>query len=259
MLSTVGAARRWWRRALGALALTMMSSGLSLAQEAPAQTPPPPKVWGGMAGAGLSVTRGNSDTLKLNLAWEVARDRKPRHLSKLSGRYLRGQEAGALSVDQTSVTLRHEYMLRDGAFSFGQIEYVRDPFKSISYLLAPTAGFGYTVVDTEPTRFAIDAGIGAVWEKNPYEPVTPEVAVTAGETLRHQLTRTTTLKHATTALLASGNPKDGLYTFSIGIGTRINDHLELAIDVVDTFKTRPPNEQTVRNDIAMVTGITTRF
>lgn len=253
------AGRTWWGCALGALAVWTMGSGLLLAQEAPIETPPRPKVWGGTASAGLSVTRGNSDTMKLNLAWELARDLKPRHLSKLSGRYLRGQEEGALSVDRTNVTLRHEYRLHDGTFSFGQIEYLRDPFKSISYLIAPTAGFGYTLVDTEPTRFAIDAGVGAVWEKNPYEPVTPEVAVTAGETLRHQLTKTTTLKHATTALLASGNPKDGLYTFSIGIGTRINDHLELAIDVVDSYKTRPPNEETVKNDVAMVTGITTRF
>jgi putative salt-induced outer membrane protein YdiY len=242
-----------------ALVVWAMGGGALLAQEAGLEAPPRPKVWGGLASAGLSLTRGNSDTLKLNVAFELTRDRKPRHLSKLNGRYLRGQEDGALSVDRTSMALRHEYTLRNGAFTFGQVEYLRDTFKQISYLIAPTAGFGYTLIDTEPTRFSVDAGVGAVWEKNPYEPVNPEVAVTAGQTLRHQLTKTTTLKHATTALLASGNPKDGLYTFSIGIGTRINDHLELALDVVDSYKTRPPTEATVKNDVAMVTGVTTRF
>jgi hypothetical protein len=37
----------------------------------------------------------------------------------------------------------------------------------IDYLVAPTAGVGYKVVDTAITKFSTDAGLGVVWGKNP--------------------------------------------------------------------------------------------
>ena len=67
------------------------------------------------------------------------------------------------------------------------------------------------------------------------------------------------LKHATTALWKADNFGDGLYTFSIGLGTRISEHLQLSVDLLDTFKNRPPTAATEKNDVALVTAITAKF
>jgi putative salt-induced outer membrane protein YdiY len=129
----------------------------------------------------------------------------------------------------------------------------------IDYLLAPTAGVGYKLVDTPVTKFSIDGGLGVVWEKNPDLDVRTNVALIAGERLEHALTATSTIKHAGTGLWKANDLVDGLYTFSIGLGTRISEQLQLSVDLFDTFKNRPPTTATKKNDVAVVTAVTAKF
>jgi hypothetical protein len=79
-----------------------------------------------------------------------------------------------------------------------QLKYLRDTLKVIDELVAPTAGVGYKVVDTASTKCSTDAGLGAVWEKNPDLDVRTGMALTAGEKLERALTSTSTSKHAAT-------------------------------------------------------------
>jgi hypothetical protein len=74
-----------------------------------------------------------------------------------------------------------------------------------------------------------------------------------------QLTPTATLKHATTGLWKANDLSDGLYTFSVGLATRISERLQLSVDVLDTFKNRPPTAATKKNDVALVTAISAKF
>jgi hypothetical protein len=50
-----------------------------------------------------------------------------------------------------------------------------------------------------------------------------------------------------------------LYTFSVGLGTRISEHLQLSVEVLDTFKNQPPTAATKKNDVAFVTAITAKY
>ena len=52
---------------------------------------------------------------------------------------------------------------------------------------------------------------------------------------------------------------DGLYTFSIGLATRIPERLQLSIDLLGTFRNRPPTPVTTKNDVAFVTAVTSKF
>ena len=66
-----------------------LGGGAAFAQ-APAPPPPDPGLWEGTAGAGLALTRGNSDTLTFNLAFDATRDPKTRNVLKAKGLFLRG-------------------------------------------------------------------------------------------------------------------------------------------------------------------------
>lgn len=226
--------------------------------QAPAPAGPTP-AWTGTAGAGLSVTSGNSDTTNYNLSLDVKHDPKTKNVIKFSALYLRGEEDDDLIVNRTSINGRDEYSLTPRFFVFGQLEYLRDTFKLIDYLIAPTGGVGYKVIDTEPTKFAVDVGAGGVWEKNPGIDVRTSGAVTAGEKLTHQLTSTATIKHGITGLWKTDDFSDSLYTFNVGLGTKITERVQLAIDLIDTYKNRPPTAATEKNDVALVTAITAKF
>jgi putative salt-induced outer membrane protein YdiY len=242
--------------AAAALLLTSAAAG---AQQPAVPPPPDPGTWIGSASAGLALTSGNSDTLTFNVAFDITRDPKTRNIMKWTGLYLRGEQEGELTADRLSLAFRDQYALNPRAFVFGQIEYLRDTFKLIDYLVAPTVGLGYKVVDTEPTKFAVDAGVGAVWEKNPAVDVKTSLAITAGEKLEHALTPTSTIKHAATALWKADDFADGLYTFSVGLATKISEQVQLSIEFLDTFKNRPPTAETKKNDVALVTNITAKF
>lgn len=218
-----------------------------------------PGTWSGTAGAGLALTSGNSDTLNFNISFDATRDPKTRNVIKGTGLYLRGKQNDALVANRLSLSFRDQYAVSSRAYAFGQVDYLRDTFKLISHLVAPTVGAGYKLVETASTKLSTDAGLGAVWEKNPDEDVRTNMALTAGVKLEHALTATATLKQAATGLWKANDLGDGLYTFSVGLGARISERMQLAVDVLDTYKSRPPNAATKKNDIAVVTSITAKF
>ena len=43
---------------------------------------------------------------------------------------------------------------------FGQNQYLKDEFKEIDYLIAPTAGLGYKLFDTAATKLDVDGSAG---------------------------------------------------------------------------------------------------
>jgi putative salt-induced outer membrane protein YdiY len=245
-------------RLFASLFVCLVVSSAASAQQ-PAEPAQPPRTWTGTAGAGLALTSGNSDTLNFNVAFDLTRDPKTRNLTKYKGLYIRGEDDGDTTVDRTALAFRDEYTLTPRTFVFGQIEYLRDTFKLIDYLVAPTAGIGFKVVNTDATKFTIDAGGGVVWEKNPGVDVRTSGAVSAGEKLEHKLSTTSTLKHATTALWKTDDFGDGLYTFSVGLATKVTETVQLSVDLLDTFKNKPPTADTKKNDVALVTSLAAKF
>ena len=245
---------------LGAIMATLwlLIPSAAYAQQSPSPVEDP-GTWTGSAGAGLSLTSGNSDTLNFNIAFDLTRDPKTRNVMKLKALYLRGEQDDATTVNRTSAAFRDQYALTNRAFAFGQLDYLRDTFKLIDYLVAPTAGIGYKVIDTNPTQFAVDGGLGVVWEKNPDVDVSTDVALTAGETLTHKLSSTSSFKHAATALWKADDLADGLYTISVGLAAQLTSSMQLSFDVLDTFKNKPPSAGTKKNDVALVTAIVAKF
>jgi putative salt-induced outer membrane protein YdiY len=197
--------------------------------------------------------------MNYNLAFDVTRTPKARNVMKWTGLYLRGDQNDAVVVNRTSLGYRDEYTLSGRTFLFAQVDYLRDTFKLIDYLVAPTAGIGFKVVDTDSTKFSVDGGGGTVSEKNPGVDLRTGAALTAGEKLALQLTPTAAIKHATTGLWKADDFSDGLYTFSIGLATQISERLQLSVDLLDTLKNRPPTAATKKNDVAFVTAVSAKF
>lgn len=248
-------------RASRALALLFTLASIPAAAQTPAAPAPdaPPPTWTGTAGAGISLTSGNSDTTNYTVSFDVTRDPKTRNVLKATGLYLRGSQDGEATVDRLSLGFRDQYALTPRLYVFGQLDYLRDQFKEIDYLLAPTGGVGYKVVDSDALKFSVDAGAGVVWEKNPGFDVRTNGAITAGEKLEYNVTPTATIKHAATALWTADDFGDGLYTFSVGLGTKLSEVLQLSIDLLDTYKNQPPAAGIAKNDVAFVTAIAAKF
>ena len=139
-------------------------SAPAMAQAPPPATPPEPTAWTVTAGAGLALTSGNTDTSTVNASYEVVYDPQAQYLVRSDWLMIRGKNEGDLSADRLGLNVRSEVRLNERAYIFGQNQFLRDRFKSIDYLMAPAAGFGYTIIETPETTMAVDLGLGGVWE-----------------------------------------------------------------------------------------------
>jgi putative salt-induced outer membrane protein YdiY len=219
---------------------------------AQAQAPAEPKFWTVEMSAGLALTSGNTDTSNVNASYNVIYNPQRRNVVKSDGLYLRGETEGVVSANRISLNVRDEYSLTTRLFVFGQNQYLRDEFKSIDYLLAPTAGLGYKLFDTATTKLAVDGSVGGVWEKNPGFDVSAAGALSVGEKLTQTLTTTTTLTQSFTSLWKMNNFDDALVTAGVGLAASMSTHTQLKFEVLDTYKNLPPLPTIQKNDVAVL-------
>lgn len=237
--------------------------GMALAQDADpdpqAATPPPPPIWAGSIGAGFALTGGNTDTANYNFAFDLTRDPKKKNVIKAGGLYLRGDSDGEATVDRLTLGLRDEYHLSPRVFLFGDFSYLRDKFKLIDYMIAPTGGFGYKALNSEKVMLSFQGGAGAVWEKNPEVEVDSSGALNAGQDFSWQLSEGSRITQNFLALWKTNNFEDSLFHFSIGLATAIMKRAELKIEFRDDYKNLPATPETKKNDTAFLTTFLFKF
>ena len=235
-------------------------AALACAAPVMAQVPPPATnqespAWTVTAGAGLALTSGNTDTSTVNASYEVVYDPQARYLVRSDGLMIRGKNDGELSADRLGLDVRSEFRLNERVYVFGQNQFLRDRFKSIDYLLAPAGGFGYSVVETPETTIAIDLGLGGVWEKNASIDVSASGSMTIGESLSQTLTATTSLTQSFSGLWKTTDFEDSLHVFSLGVSATMSTRTQLKVELIDTFKNKPPVAAVQKPDVAILIAI----
>ena len=234
----------------------LVCAALVCSSPAAAQTPPlEPKIWTVSAGAGLALTSGNTDTSTVNASYEITYDPPTRHVIRSDGLMIRGKTNKELSADRLGLNVRDEYGLNHRVYVFGQNQFLRDRFKSIDYLVAPAVGIGYSVVETPETKVAVDGGIGGVWEKNSGVNVAASGALTLRETLAQALTATTSLTQSFSGLWKTTDFEDSLHVFSIGVSATMSMRTQLKVELLDTYKNKPPLATVQKNDVAVLVAV----
>jgi putative salt-induced outer membrane protein YdiY len=238
----------------------MSPARLVFAQDQPPTCPcppPPPEKgpWSVSAGVGFSLNRGNADTTNLNLTFDAKRDPKQADVWTFQALYLRGETNGEPTVDRLFLQGRYERNIGPRLFVFGQFPYLRDEFKQIDYLLAPSAGVGYKLVETPTTLIAVDGGAGVKVEKNPGLDAETSGMFTSGDRIEWKVTPTATITQSFSALWNADDFGDALYTARVGLAASIATRFELKIEVLDAYSTRPPNPAVKKNDVAFITAL----
>ncbi len=239
--------------------LLMLCASLAATPAIAQTTPPPvPPGWTGSAGAGFALTSGNSDSSTVNATYDLKRDFGGSFLFQSTGLLLYGKSRNVLTSDRLSLDGRAEGKLNERTSLFGQAQYLRDEFKSIDFLIAPTAGVSHLLVKSDRTELGVSGAIGGVWEKNRDLETDLDAALTAGQQFSRKITATTELIEKVVALWKADDLGDALYTFSAGIAASITAATQLKIEFLDTYKARPP-VGVGANDIATLVSFVYKF
>jgi len=216
------------------------------------------KPWRLNFGAGLALTSGNKDTSTYNASYNVVYTPHARRTFKSDALLLRGTTDGELSNERFGMNVREEIRVNDRVFVFGQNQYLRDRFKRVQYLVAPTGGVGLTTVKTGRTTLTIDVGAGGVWEKNPFVDVRGSGALTFSQKLSQTISTTTTLSQSVSGLWKTEDLADSSYQLSVALALGINARIQLKIEALDTYSNKPTGSRVEKNDISTVFAVVFR-
>ena len=205
------------------------------------------------------MTSGNSDTSTVNAAYELKRETGSPFVFKSSGLLVWGKSEGVLTSDRLGLDGRVERKLSERTSLYAQTQYLRDSFKAIDYLIAPTVGLTRLLVKNDRSEFGVDGGVGGVWEKNPGVDADLDGAVTAGQKFTHKITATTEVVQKVAALWKMDDFGDALYVFGAGIAASITEATQLKIEFLDTYKAQPPSPDVQKNDIATLVSFVYKF
>jgi putative salt-induced outer membrane protein YdiY len=243
-----------------AAALMLLVLAVPLMAQPPASPPPEASnPASGNVNLGVALTSGNKDTSSFNTGYEFKYDPKTKNVLKSTGLLLFGKTEGQKTAEQYGLTFRDEYTFNTRAFVYADFRYLHDRFKGIGYLVSPTGGGGYMVVGVQATQLALSAGAGFVSEKDYGFDLRTSGAVTFDEKFTHKLTATATMGQTISALWKTSDFGDVLYGFGLNLAASITSQAQLKIELLDSYKTKPPDPALKRNDVVLIASVVYKF
>jgi putative salt-induced outer membrane protein YdiY len=233
--------------------------------------------WNGAAVIGFSLTRGNSQTENLSLAFHAARATKDDKLSLYSTAvYGTNQLATPSTTANTeSGGIRYDRNLNPRMFAFVAADFSSNALQDLNLRSVGSVGFGYHAIKSERTVLDFLAG-GNFTDENYTQTITVAAtgttpaysyssklvrnfgALTLGEELTHKLGKTTVLTEKLYFFPDLTETGEYRGTFDLGLATKISKWLGWQNQFSDIYVSNPP-EGTKQNDVVLTTGLNFSF
>jgi len=228
--------------------------------------------WSGLLDTGLSLTRGNSESLSYSLSGKAARvTDRDKIVVYTTAIYANSSVNGLNSTTAHAIRggIRGDLNVSDKLFVFGFTDFEFDQFQDLDLRNTVGGGLGYHVVNTKNTSFDVFAGgdydqafYGAL-AATATAPATPSVTrktgeIVVGETFNAKINNRTTL---TERFSIYPNVSDtGTYRlqFDATAATKLKNWLSWQVTYSDRFQNNPlPGFKT--NDLILTTGVRLTF
>jgi len=245
----------------GALLIaTALLCGLAQAQPAPVEEKK--STWESSAFAGLTLTRGNSETL-LGTANIVAVKKWGHNELGLGadGTYGETKLPGATNSAKNAESIhgfgQYNRLFNERLYGLGRVDALHDAIADVEYRVTISVGVGYYFLKTTNTVLSGEIGPGYVFEKlgsseNDY------ATLRVGERFTQKLSSHARLWQSAEFLPQIDDFDNYLINAEIGVEADITAHLSLSTFLQDTYKKHPaPGRK--QNDLKLVAGVKYKF
>jgi putative salt-induced outer membrane protein len=178
---------------------------------------------------------------------------------KLDGYYLYGRADGETNTQKANFTLRDEYSFSELFFAFGEVGYLYDRFKGITYLITPTVGAGYKVVKTKAVTLDFSAGVGLVAEQDEGLPQSTSGSFSVGEGFEWKISSWATLTQHASGLWKMNNTSDYFFHVDAGLVSPISRVFEMKIAYVLDYKNEPYPPTLDKTDSSFIAALGAKF
>jgi putative salt-induced outer membrane protein YdiY len=213
--------------------------------------------WGGFVDAGLSTTKGNSDTLSFVLGAKAIRAAPSDKITVyMNSIYAKNSTAGISTTTAHAITggLRGDLNVNPKLFAFGFTDFEFDQFQKLDLRNVLGGGAGYHAVKTKRTVFDLSAG--GAYDQAFYSTgvALKSGEIVAGESFSYQISSRSGFSEQ--LLFFPNLSYTGQYrgTFDSSITTKLSSWLNWQLSFQDRYVSNPiPGIK--NNDLLLSTGI----
>jgi len=235
---------------------------MATAEAAPAPAPsavvqPPKYPWESSVTAGLTLTRGNSDTL-LFTAGLLTDKKTPDNEFKFGGEAAYGENSGVKNVDTEHVFGQYNDLFSDRFYGYVRAEGLHDGIADLQYRLTVGPGIGYYFIKETNTTFAGEFGSSYVNQR--LGDVDDNYAtLRLAERFEHKFKNYGARVWENAEILPQVNKFDNyIVNAEIGIEAALNAHFSLKTFLDDNFNNQPAAGRE-KNDTKLVSAISYKF
>lgn len=217
--------------------------------------------WSGGANVGFALTRGNSQTKNLALAFTADRKTMHDHIGLYANTvYATNDAPGAVpgtTANAVQGGIRYDRDLTERIFGFVSADFQTDQLQSLNLRSVLGGGLGYHVIKNDRTTLDLLAGINYTREN--YDAFSRNfAAATLGQELNQKLGASTVLTEKLYFFPDLSDTGEYRGTFNFGTVTKISKWLGWQNAFGDIYVTNPPAGKK-QNDIIFTTGLNVSF
>jgi len=225
--------------------------------------------WNGGLNLGFALTRGNSASKNLNIAFTATRKGFKDKLILYSNTiYATNDQTGAISSTTANVISGGARYDRDFAprlFGFVNGDFYHDTLQSLDLRSIFGGGIGFHVIKSDATTFDLLAGVNYTHESYsvPFRPPDPDetrslAGLTLGDEFMHKVGKSTVITQNLYFYPDLTHTGEYRGTFALGTVTKINKWLGWQTSFGDVYTSAPPAGKK-KNDILLSTGLNLSF
>ncbi len=246
-----------------AIAALLTGVAQALAADATATTPAieTKSAWESSASAGLTLTRGNSESTLANIGLK-AQTRWDQNEVKLGADGLYGKSKIAdgqevKSAESLTVFGQYNRLFTEQFYGYLRVEGLHDAVADIKYRLTVSPGVGYYFIKTKETELNGEVGPGFIYEKTGGDENSYFVLRLA-ENFKHSLNEHVRVWQKAEFLPQVDDLENYIFNFEAGIEADLSRKLSFQSKVLDTYDNRPAPGRKC-NDLKWINAISYKF
>ena len=252
-----------------AIGFTLVFGPVALAQDpAPAAAPAaavpvlPKSPWASTASLGLTLNKGNTDTLLVTAAVLSARKDKKNELS-LGADITYGENNGDNDADNGHAFAQYNRLFTERFYGYARVDGMYDDIAGIIYRFSFSPGVGYYFVKNTNTTLSGEFGPGVITEKldgakGDKDTEDTYMTLRFAERLEHKFSDTVKLWQSLEFLPQVDRFGNYIINAELGVETALSKKLSLRTYIIDNYDNEPaPGRK--NNDIRLVAAIGYKF
>lgn len=223
----------------------------------PAPSLPPKYPWQNAISAGLTLTRGNSDTMLFTADYLTQR-KTPFDEYKLGMSAAYGNQASTETVNNYDAFGQWNHLFTPRFYGYARIDGSRDIISEVDYRVTVGPGLGYYLIKSANTTLALEGGGAFEAQRLDSEGDSTFATIRAAERFEHKFNDRARVWQNVEILPQVDKFDNYIVNFEIGLEASVTKSFALKSYLDDNYDNRPATGK-LKNDAKLVTALTYKF